>query len=219
MSSWISSWNSKNNSHTDNRNECMERKVLTDVSTPAPAENRQKKGLQGNRFRTVMILLLCTVLACSSGTAAALTAGQPVPVQAIAFSGWKKISGNWFYYTSGKVRTGWVKIDGRTYYVDAITGRKSGFATIDGRKYYFDSSGAMTTGWQTINGYKYYMGGNGQIRKGFQTIGGKKYYFWPSTSNGHYSCTMATKFFTVSGQTYYAGGNGQVRTGLRIHFF
>ncbi len=213
MSSWISSWNSKNNSHTDNRNECMERKVLTDVSTPAPAENRPKKGRQGNRFRTVMILLLCTVLACSSGTAAALTAGQPVPVQAIAFSGWKKISGNWFYYTSGKVRTGWVKIDGRTYYVDAITGRKSGFATIDGRKYYFDSSGAMTTGWQTINGYKYYMGGNGQIRKGFQTIGGKIYYFWPSTSNGHYSCTMATKFFTVSGQTYYAGGNGQVRTG------
>ena len=57
------------------------------------------------------------------------------------------------------------------------------------------------------------MGGNGQIRKGFQTIGGKIYYFWPSTSNGHYSCTMATKFFTVSGQTYYAGGNGQVRTG------
>ena len=213
MSSWISSWNSKNNSHTDNRNECMERKVLTDVSTPAPAENRQKKGRQGNRFRTVMILLLCTVLACSSGMAAALTAGQPVPVQAIAFSGWKKISGNWFYYTSGKVRTGWVKINGRTYYIDAITGRKSGFATIDGRKYYFDSSGAMTTGWQTINGYKYYMGGNGQIRKGFQTIGGKIYYFWPSTSNGHYSCTMATKFFTVSGQTYYAGGNGQVRTG------
>ena len=213
MSSWISSWNSKNNSHTDNRNECMERKVLTDVSTPAPAENRPKKGRQGNRFRTVMILLLCTVLACSSGTAAALTAGQPVPVQAIAFSGWKKISGNWFYYTSGKVRTGWVKIDGRTYYVDAITGRKSGFATIDGRKYYFDSSGAMTTGWQTINGYKYYMGGNGQIRKGFQTIGGKKYYFWPSTSNGHYSCTMATKFFTVDGKGYYAGGNGQIRTG------
>ena len=213
MSSWISSWNSKNNSHTDNRNECMERKVLTDVSTPAPAENRPKKGRQGNRFRTVMILLLCTVLACSSGTAAALTAGQPVPVQAIAFSGWKKISGNWFYYTSGIVRTGWVKINGRTYYVDAITGRKSGFATIDGRKYYFDSNGAMTTGWQTINGYKYYMGGNGQIRKGFQTIGGKIYYFWPSTSNGHYSCTMATKFFTVSGQTYYAGGNGQVRTG------
>ena len=213
MSSWISSWNSKNNSHTDNRNECMERKVLTDVSTPAPAENRQKKGRQGNRFRTVMILLLCTVLACSSGTAAALTAGQPVPVQAIAFSGWKKISGNWFYYTSGKVRTGWVKINGRTYYIDAITGRKSGFATIDGRKYYFDSSGAMTTGWQTINGYKYYMGGNGQIRKGFQTIGGKKYYFWPSTSNGHYSCTMATKFFTVDGKGYYAGGNGQIRTG------
>ena len=96
MSSWISSWNSKNNSHTDNRNECMERKVLTDVSTPAPAENRPKKGRQGNRFRTVMILLLCTVLACSSGTAAALTAGQPVPVQAIAFSGWKKISGKIF---------------------------------------------------------------------------------------------------------------------------
>ena len=191
----------------------MERKVLTDVSTPAPAENRPKKGRQGNRFRTVMILLLCTVLACSSGTAAALTAGQPVPVQAAVFSGWKKVSGNWFYYTSGIVRTGWVKINGRTYYVDAITGRKSGFATIDGRKYYFDSNGAMTTGWQTINGYKYYMGGNGQIRKGFQTIGGKIYYFWPSTSNGHYSCTMATKFFTVSGQTYYAGGNGQVRTG------
>ena len=213
MSSWIRSWNSKNNRHTDNRNECMERKVLIDVSTPAPAENRPKKGRQGNRFRTVMILLLCTVLACSSGTAAALTAGQPVPVQAAAFSGWKKVSGNWFYYTSGIVRTGWVKINGRTYYVDAITGRKSGFATIDGRKYYFDSNGAMTTGWQTINGYKYYMGGNGQIRKGFQTIGGKIYYFWPSTSNGHYSCTMATKFFTVSGQTYYAGGNGQVRTG------
>ena len=160
-----------------------------------------------------MILLLCTVLACSAGAAAALSAGQPAVVQAAAFSGWKKVSGKWFYYTSGKVRTGWVKVGGKTYYVDARKGRRTGFASIAGKKYYFDKNGVMTTGWQTINGYKYYMGGNGQIRRGFQTIGGKKYYFWTTTANGHYSSTLATKFFTVSGQTYYAGSNGQIRTG------
>ena len=174
---------------------------------------RPEKAPYRNLFRTVMILLLCIVLACSAGAAAALSAGQPAVVQAAAFSGWKKVSGKWFYYTSGKVRTGWVKVGGKTYYVDARKGRRTGFAFIAGKKYYFDKNGVMTTGWQTINGYKYYMGGNGQIRRGFQTIGGKKYYFWTTTANGHYSSTLATKFFTVSGQTYYAGSNGQIRTG------
>ena len=174
---------------------------------------RPEKPPYRNLFRTVMILLLCTVLACSAGAAAALSAGQPAVVQAAAFSGWKKVSGKWFYYTSGKVRTGWVKVGGKTYYVDARKGRRTGFASIAGKKYYFDKNGVMTTGWQTINGYKYYMGGNGQIRTGFQTIGGKNYYFWTATKNGHYSNTMATKFFTVDGKSYYAGGNGQIRTG------
>ena len=50
---------------------------------------------------------------------------------------------------------------------------------------------------------------------GFKTISGKKYYFWPKTSGGHYSKTMAKGWFTLNGFKYYADKNGALAAGWK----
>ena len=180
-----------------------------------PDSNTKKRKRQARKIflKKGAVIILCLLMVFSASISLSFTVMEPAVTEAAAFTGWKNVSGKWFYYAKGNKKTGWVTIDGKVYYIDAKAGRKTGFATISKNKYYFSKSGVMTTGWQTINGYKYYMGSNGIIRTGWQTISGKKYYFWPSTEKGHYSRTMASGFFNISGKCYYAGKNGVIRTG------
>ena len=48
---------------------------------------------------------------------------------------------------SGRMATGWTKVDGSWYYLDPATG-------------------AMATGWVNVNGYWYYLNGNGSMATG-----------------------------------------------------
>ena len=174
---------------------------------------KSKRRTYRSSLKRAAVIVLCVLMTFSASVSLSLTAMEPVTAEAAAFTGWKNVSGKWFYYAKGSKKTGWVTVEGKVYYIDAKAGRKTGFATISKKKYYFSKSGVMATGWQTINGYKYYMGGNGVIRNGWQTISGKKYYFWTASGKGHYSNTLATKFFSVGGKTYYSGNDGVIRTG------
>ena len=174
---------------------------------------KSKRRTYRSILKRAAVIVLCVLMTFSASVSLSLTAMEPVTAEAAAFTGWKNVSGKWFYYAKGSKKTGWVTVEGKVYYIDAKAGRKTGFATISKKKYYFSKSGVMATGWQTINGYKYYMGGNGVIRTGWQTISGKKYYFWTASGKGHYSNTLATKFFSVGGKTYYSGNDGVIRTG------
>ena len=186
------------------RNDLMGLEIIT---------TKSKRRTYRSILKRAAVIVLCVLMTFSASVSLSLTAMEPVTAEAAAFTGWKNVSGKWFYYAKGSKKTGWVTVEGKVYYIDAKAGRKTGFATISKKKYYFSKSGVMATGWQTINGYKYYMGGNGVIRTGWQTISGKKYYFWTASGKGHYSNTLATKFFSVGGKTYYSGNDGVIRTG------
>ena len=144
-----------------------------------PDSNTKKRKRQARKIflKKGAVIILCLLMVFSASISLSFTVMEPAVTEAAAFTGWKNVSGKWFYYAKGNKKTGWVTIDGKVYYIDAKAGRKTGFATISKNKYYFSKSGVMTTGWQTINGYKYYMGSNGIIRTGWQTISGKQYNF------------------------------------------
>lgn len=62
-------------------------------------------------------------------------------------NGWKKESGNWYYYTSGKKATGWKQIkysgSNKWFYFDKTNGYayKNVCKTIDSKQYCFDNDG------------------------------------------------------------------------------
>ena len=159
----------------------------------------------------------------------------------ITTPGWKRLSGSydgesWDYWvyindSSGKLVTGWKKISGVWYYFGSVNARMyaNGIYTIDKKAYYFASSGAMQTGWikgsytwTTVDGRKitdtvwYYADGTGALQTGWQTIGGKKYYFDPSNYIMAVGCRYGLDgknyFFTSSGALAGAGWQSQEYT-------
>ena len=71
--------------------------------------------------------------------------------------------------SSGEMYTGWTQWNQRWYYLnptqDAYLGClvKSHWLNLDGKTYYLDRNGAMTEGWAQIDGkYYYFYPGSGQ---------------------------------------------------------
>ena len=64
----------------------------------------------------------------------------------IAFMGWSKIGGNWYYFDmdSSKMVTGWLKWDGNWYYLYPNGVMAVGWHWIDGQWYWFNASGAWS---------------------------------------------------------------------------
>lgn len=79
--------------------------------------------------------------------------------------------------------TGWISIDGGTYYANETGDYVTGWQEIDGNKYYFSTkTGAMYTGFKKISGSTYYFGKTtGKMYTGFNKISGKQYYFGKTT--------------------------------------
>ena len=123
------------------------------------------------------------------------------------YTGWLKYGAEYRYFDAdGVMKTGFIEVNGKKYYLDKMMGfRKVGFQKI-GKKYYyfeetnkagymvkskfkkfpygtryFDSDGYMKTGFATINGYKYYF----DLKTGYRMTGdvkiGKKRYFFSSS--------------------------------------
>ena len=64
--------------------------------------------------------------------------------------GWKKIDGDWYYFSKEDgMKTGWLK-DGSWYYLDETGVMRTGWKQVDGNWYYLNDLGAMQTGWKLI---------------------------------------------------------------------
>lgn len=90
---------------------------------------------------------------------------------------WNYKGGQWTYKNDNKSNAkGWLKSNGKWYYLDPITGvMKSGWLFNNGKWYFLDtnpSSGAMLTGWQWIDGYCYYFSTSGDMLAGTITPDG-----------------------------------------------
>lgn len=121
-------------------------------------------------------------------------------------NGWRYLSGNWFYVRSGKAVTGWVKDNGKWYFLDKDGEMQTGWVKVDGKWYYLGTGGAMKTGWLKEGGKKYYLGANGSMKTGWTKIKGKWYYF---NTGG----AMKTGWVKSKGKWYYMSSSGQMKTG------
>jgi hypothetical protein len=125
------------------------------------------------------------------------------PDEPAAEKGWvKQANGTWKYYADGKaktgwvydksytgwfyldktteiMKTGWVKDDGKWYYLARDGKMRIGWVKDDGKWYYLSGNGAMVAGkWlKDTDGSWYYLSGNGKMLTGKQKIGAKTYTF------------------------------------------
>nr|WP_223592736.1 excalibur calcium-binding domain-containing protein [Neobacillus bataviensis] len=60
--------------------------------------------------------------------------------KATTSTGWKTVSGKWYYYS------GWLSYNGSWYYLDSTSVIKTGWLLSAGKWYYLDASGVMKTG-------------------------------------------------------------------------
>ncbi len=69
-------------------------------------------------------------------------------------TGWRRVSGLWYYLTeTGPMKTGWLHDGPDWYYLYPDHGAMvTGWMSIDGVTYWFDGSGRMATGWRRIDG-------------------------------------------------------------------
>ena len=107
------------------------------------------------------------------------------------YKGWKKIDDEWYYFNgNGTLKTGWLSLGGKRYYLNDQDGNMIiGALAIEGKQYYFNSNGELIkkTSWlkgknlETGGVCWYYFDEEGNLQKGFKNIDGVNYYF---TENG-----------------------------------
>ena len=75
------------------------------------------------------------------------TEGVKGPGSTVQRFGWSEKDGSWYYYSKDGLHKGWLSEQGSWYYLDPETGvMQTGFLTIDGKTYYLNDDGRMETG-------------------------------------------------------------------------
>lgn len=160
-----------------------------------------------------MIMLVITAMeapAQAKTTQAATTSLVDVRKAVKPKGKWVKKSGGYKFRlsSSGKaVRSKWISVDDKIYYVNKSGYRVSGWVKYRGKLYYMNKNGVMQTGWLTVSGKKYYMKPNGVALKKLQKIGDAQYYFSPSDAS------MKKGWVTIGKSKYYfSKTDGRMRT-------
>ena len=155
------------------------------------------------KFRSWGILLLLLFFAV--GVSVLFNASD---VQAKTKTGFVTINGKSYYIKEdGSKLKGWLELNGKKYYFNKRTGVqvKGWVKNSKGQKRYFSKgAGVMLTGWVTDSkGQKrYFNTRSGKMVTGWKTINYNKYYFAKSTG------VMATGEVTINGKKYKFNSNG-----------
>lgn len=154
-------------------------------------------------------------------------------------STWQKLPWNgtegWYYFNAeGYMATGWLTIDGQTYYLnpasDGTQGKMcTGWRFIDGSWRYFNEAGEGTEGamaaecwreliWEQTKEW-YYFDKEGRMATGWLTADGQKYYLNPNSEGTRGK--MYTGWQQIDGKWYYFneisdGTKGALATNTRI---
>ena len=163
------------------------------------------------RSRIIKLLLLMMLL-----VAGATLKTATVDVQA-ATTGFVKKGHNTYYLKNGKKYKGLLKLNGKTYYLDQMTGilhfgwyKKSATEI----RYFSKPNGEMVTGW-IVSGKgtqrRYFDPSTGIMKQGWMNLKGKYYYF--VKKNG---CAVMNQFVTDKKTKiirYFKSGTGEMATG------
>lgn len=169
-------------------------------------------------LRIIAVLLVLGMLACG---------GWYWYDNNVDRSGWK-VQGSQTQYLDfhGKPITGWLTLDGSTYYLGQDTYRVTLWQEIDGRQLFFDPDGKQHFGWLEENGSRFYLSQSGEPVDGWQTIDDQFYYFenyvlvsgWKNLEEGTYyfreDGTLHTGWLEEDGSQYYFDEQGRMVTGL-----
>lgn len=158
---------------------------------------------------------------------------------------WQDEKGWLYYNSSGVMQSGWVKDNGKWYYLDPENENimvKDAEKIIGGTRYVFLNSGEMLIGWYFHNGEGwYYYDESGYLASGWRLVDGVWYYLDPANKNimvtdlwkvigGHWysfnsNGSMKTNWSFINNHWYYFGSDGAARTGwqtidgLRYYFY
>lgn len=124
----------------------------------------------------------------------------------VAATGWKKISGSWYYFWpdyGGMAHDSWI-VDGGKYYAFGKNGAMATNAWYKATVYTSDDG--ELTGW-------WYLGSNGAATKGWQKVGGSWYYM--DAAKGAVPFMISNTFKKIGSKTYYFNKNGAMATGWK----
>ena len=128
-----------------------------------------------------------------------------------AFTGWKTINGNKYYYENNVKVKGLKTIKDKHYYFSS-TGilQKNRLINYGHEFYYAQKDGSFIYGWFNIGNKRYYFSSNdGKAYKGYHEIGGKMYYFYGGNA------TLRTGKHKTANNLYYSDKYGVVQTGWK----
>ena len=124
----------------------------------------------------------------------------------IAVTGWKKISGKWYYFRNS---------DGLMVRDRSDTGYEPGVVNDNGNFYYFAKNGKMMSSkWvETGSGWTYLTkSGAAIVTKGWHKINKKWYFFRPANQYTPSNCLLGM-LLDYDGGMYYLDDNGSMHTG------
>ena len=128
----------------------------------------------------------------------AISAPPPAP----KYTGWQKINGHWYLYSSdGAKLTGWQESSGKWYFMNSAGIMQTGWLKSGGKWYHLKSSGIMSTGWLKSGKKWYHLKSSGVMSTGWLKSGKKWYYF---KSSG----VMVTGNHKIGKKTYRFNSSG-----------
>lgn len=92
-------------------------------------------------------------------------------------NGWVYENGTWYCFDQGTPLTGWQKVDGILYYLQADGSVSTDWTLVDGQLKLFTGTGAMRTGWVNTKMGRQYLLPNGNTVRGWLQVDGQYYYF------------------------------------------
>ena len=116
---------------------------------------------------------------------------------------------SYFHFNkSGNMQTGWIEVDGKSYYLNSYGVMQIGWIFDEDQQewYYFGSDGSMKIGWIKYGDNWYYLRRNGDMATGWIVSKDRWYYL---NSNG----IMRTGWIYYGKKWYYLNENGTMETG------
>ncbi len=142
---------------------------------------------------------------------------------------WVKIGSDWYFTGSnhGNVCTGWIKVDGKNYYMANDGIMKTGQFSVSGKNYIADEYGVCKpNAWVKYAGFWYLTDANCACRTGWAQDNGKWYYLreggdmatgWVNDGKSIYYMSeygpMCTGWKQIEGEWYYFKDFGGMATG------